>query len=51
VRALRAHRLAQLAPRLDAAERLYVDELLRTHDGSEGIRAFLEKRAPRWENR
>lgn len=51
VRALRAHRLAEVSPRLDAAEALYVKELLATHDGSEGIRAFLEKRAPRWENR
>lgn len=30
------------------AERTYRDELMRTADASEGLRAFLEKRAPRW---
>jgi cyclohexa-1,5-dienecarbonyl-CoA hydratase len=30
------------------AERAYRDELMRTADAQEGLRAFLEKRAPRW---
>lgn len=34
---------------LRAAERLYREELLRTHDAEEGVRAFLEKRKPVWE--
>ncbi len=34
---------------LTAAEQRYVRELARTPDALEGLRAFLEKRAPRWE--
>lgn len=33
---------------LERTERLYLEELLRTSDGVEGIAAFLDKRAPRW---
>jgi len=33
---------------LDEAERLYLSELIETHDAQEGIRAFLEKRKPIW---
>ena len=33
---------------LDEAERLYLSELIETHDAQEGIRAFLEKRKPVW---
>jgi cyclohexa-1,5-dienecarbonyl-CoA hydratase len=33
---------------LDAAERRYIEKLLPSHDGNEGIAAFLEKRAPHW---
>lgn len=40
--------LDELLPRL---ERRYVDELAPTHDAEEGVRAFVEKRAPRWEDR
>jgi enoyl-CoA hydratase/carnithine racemase len=29
---------------------LYLDELMRTWDAAEGLRAFLEKRKPRWRN-
>jgi cyclohexa-1,5-dienecarbonyl-CoA hydratase len=29
-------------------ERIYLDELMRTHDAQEGIRAFLEKCRPNW---
>lgn len=43
-----AHR--RLDRRLEVVERLYLDDLLALHDGSEGIRAFLEKRAPEWRN-
>jgi hypothetical protein len=30
--------------------RQYLDRLMRTHDASEGIAAFLERRAPHWRN-
>jgi cyclohexa-1,5-dienecarbonyl-CoA hydratase len=33
---------------LAAAERLYLEELMATHDAKEGLQAFLEKRAPAW---
>ena len=33
---------------LARAEKIYLEELMRTEDSQEGIRAFLEKRSPRW---
>lgn len=36
--------------RLFKVERLYLDELMATRDANEGIRAFLEKRKPVWED-
>ncbi len=36
---------------LAALEALYTDELMRTDDAAEGLRAFLEKRAPVWRHR
>ncbi len=35
---------------LAAAEELYLGKLLPSHDGNEGIEAFLEKRRPDWRN-
>ncbi|HLE39178.1 MAG TPA: enoyl-CoA hydratase-related protein [Acidimicrobiia bacterium] len=49
-RAVRSGRFAEVEQRLATAEALYVDELLALHDGSEGIRAFIEKRPPQWRN-
>ena len=49
--ATRAARLAFLQ-RFDVQvaelERLYLDDLMATHDAPEGIRSFLEKRSPKW---
>ena len=43
---LTVHRaLDEDLPRL---EHLYMSELMATHDAVEGVRAFLEKRSPRW---
>ena len=36
---------------LERAERIYVDELMKTDDAREGITAFLEKRKPAWKAR
>jgi len=36
---------------LARAEKIYLDELMKTHDAQEGIRAFMEKRAPQWKGR
>jgi len=35
---------------IEELERLYLDELMATHDAQEGIQAFLEKRSPWWNN-
>ena len=39
------------AKALARAERTYLEELTRTRDSEEGIKAFLEKRRPRWTDR
>jgi len=49
-KALRGQRHAELIARLDEAERVYLEELLPTHDGVEGIQAFIDKRQPTWRN-
>lgn len=40
--------VASLGAPLDAAERRYVERLLPSRDGNEGIEAFLAKRPPAW---
>lgn len=52
-RALRtaSGKLTALDAALDAAERLYLDEVVPSHDGNEGIEAFLERRSPDWRDR
>lgn len=39
---------ADFSKQLKEAERVYLSELMQTHDAQEGIRAFLEKRKPLW---
>ena len=36
---------------LARAEKIYLDELMKTEDVQEGINAFLEKRPPVWKGR
>ncbi len=38
-------------PAIATAERMYLDKVLSTEDAVEGIRAFVEKRAPQWKDR
>lgn len=40
--------LAALGATLDEAERQYVEEVVSSHDGNEGIEAFLERRKADW---
>ncbi len=40
-----------LGTRLDQLEQLYFDRVLESHDGNEGIEAFIARRAPVWEDR
>jgi cyclohexa-1,5-dienecarbonyl-CoA hydratase len=47
-RAARGAVHAQIAARLPGLFRMYREELLPTADAEEGVRAFLERRAPRW---
>ncbi|HKW31803.1 MAG TPA: enoyl-CoA hydratase/isomerase family protein [Candidatus Acidoferrum sp.] len=42
---------ADFLKQLEEAERVYLSELMQTHDAQEGIRAFLEKRKPVWKGR
>ncbi|MDT7602666.1 MAG: cyclohexa,5-dienecarbonyl-CoA hydratase [Acidobacteriota bacterium] len=36
---------------LSRIEHIYLDDLMKTEDASEGVRAFMEKRKPVWRNR
>lgn len=49
-KALRAGSKAALYS-LDEIEKIYLDELMRTEDATEGLKAFLEKRRPSWKDR
>lgn len=52
--AKKAFRLAQaddFETRLAAVERMYLEELMKTEDASEGLNAFIEKRQPKWAGR
>ena len=50
-RAIRAGIELHFREAVAEAERLYLDQLTRTEDMEEGIRAFLEKRPPQWKHR
>jgi cyclohexa-1,5-dienecarbonyl-CoA hydratase len=50
-RAVRAGEEQPFGAALGEAERLYLGELVRCEDMTEGIAAFLERRPPRWQHR
>lgn len=41
---------SRLTIELAEIERIYLDELMSTHDAAEGIQSFLDKRRPVWKN-
>jgi cyclohexa-1,5-dienecarbonyl-CoA hydratase len=49
-KAIREPNAADFERRFNHAERVYLEELLPSHDGVEGIRAFIDKRPPAWKN-
>jgi cyclohexa-1,5-dienecarbonyl-CoA hydratase len=50
-RALHEGRDRSFDDALARSQRIYLVDLLATSDAAEGVRAFLEKRAPRWQDR
>ncbi len=51
LRSARGGRLRELDNNLREAQSLYLNDLMDLEDPIEGIRAFMEKRAPRWKHR
>jgi len=51
VRASRQGFTERVRAKLAAVEQTYLEKLMQTRDPVEGLTAFLEKRAPRWEDR
>ncbi len=49
-RVMRAGLLSHYRAHIGNAERVYLDELMVTHDANEGIAAFMEKRAAVWKD-
>ncbi|MDZ7698582.1 MAG: enoyl-CoA hydratase-related protein [Deltaproteobacteria bacterium] len=49
-KAIMAGLLDDLEPSLKVIEDIYLDELMKTADAQEGLKAFLEKRKPEWKN-
>jgi cyclohexa-1,5-dienecarbonyl-CoA hydratase len=47
---VKAGLIDDLEPSLKIIEDIYLNELMRTADAQEGLKAFLEKRSPEWKN-
>ena len=50
VRAARLQSVERIREKLGQVEKLYIDELMSTHDALEGLTAFVEKRTANWKN-
>lgn len=50
VEAARFDYAARVRAKLASVERLYLDDLMRTHDAVEGLKAFIGKRAAQWQH-
>jgi cyclohexa-1,5-dienecarbonyl-CoA hydratase len=51
VKAARLDYVARIKAKIRAVERLYLDELMATHDAVAGLEAFIAKRSPQWQHR
>ena len=51
VKAANSDRNERIKAKLDSVEKLYLEGLMATHDAVEGLQAFVEKRATKWEHR
>jgi cyclohexa-1,5-dienecarbonyl-CoA hydratase len=51
VKAARCDYAARIAAKIQTVERMYLDDLMRTHDAVEGLEAFIGKRAAQWQHR
>ena len=47
---IKAGLMDDFEPSLKAIEDIYLNELMKTTDAQEGLKAFLEKRSPEWKN-
>ena len=50
IKAARADYTARVKAKIKSVERLYLDELMKTHDAIEGLDAFVAKRAVQWQH-
>jgi len=50
VQAARLQYVDRIKEKIALVEKLYIDELMETHDALEGLTAFVEKRKAHWEN-
>jgi cyclohexa-1,5-dienecarbonyl-CoA hydratase len=51
VSAARAEFAARIREKLIRVENMYMEELMTSHDAVEGLKSFIEKRLPEWQNR
>jgi cyclohexa-1,5-dienecarbonyl-CoA hydratase len=51
VKAARWDYVRRIAEKIAAVERMYVEELMKTHDAVEGLEAFIGKRTAQWQHR
>jgi cyclohexa-1,5-dienecarbonyl-CoA hydratase len=50
VKAARLDYAARVRAKINSVERVYLDELMKTHDAVEGLNAFTAKRAAQWQH-